>query len=244
MFETIDPARDAEIVETELVLADLEVLERAMEKRDRDWRTHPTKYADEKTRMTTYKENLEQGIPLRQIKLPKNEVRALKTAGLLSGKPVLFVANATESDSEVVHYLQTSLGEVATVALDVGLELELQQFEPDERREFMAEMGLERPGLEVVVEAAFELLGLIRFYTVVKNKLQAWEVETGTAAAAAAGKIHSDMEAGFVRAKIVSADDLIASGDLQRLQSDGRMRVVGKDHEVQDGDVIEFLFTS
>jgi hypothetical protein len=107
----------------------------------------------------------------------------------------------------------------------------------------MAELGMDSTGLDRLVRAAFELLGLISFYTVVKNKLQAWEVPAGTAAPVAAGKIHSDMEAGFIRAKVVSADELIEVGELHAIQSAGHMRTVGKDSVIADGDVVEFLFS-
>ena len=108
----------------------------------------------------------------------------------------------------------------------------------------MEELGIEETGLDRLARAAFDLLGLVSFYTVVKNKLQAWEIERGTPAAAAAGKIHSDMEQGFIRAKVVSADELAEVGDLHQIQTAGHLRTVGKDHEIADGDVVEFLFSS
>jgi ribosome-binding ATPase YchF (GTP1/OBG family) len=108
----------------------------------------------------------------------------------------------------------------------------------------MEELGIDATGLDRLARAAFDLLGLISFYTVVKNKLQAWEIPRGTPASSAAGKIHSDMEHGFIRARIVSADELAEVGDLHEIQSAGHLRTVGKDHEIADGDVVEFLFSA
>ena len=245
VFSDIDPVRDAEIIDTELMLADLEVLGRAMEKRKRDWQTHPAEHDREKRRMNEWKEALEAGKPLRQLGLHPNDLKELKTAGLLSGKPVLYVANvAGEGDEHNVSALTEREPDTRLLAVDVELELELAELEPDERTEFMSELGLTESGLARVVRSAFDLLGLVAFYTIAKSKLQAWEIPMGTPAARAAGKIHSDMEKGFIRAKVASADELIEAGDLRVIQDRGRVRTVGRDHEICDGDVVEFLFNA
>jgi GTP-binding protein YchF len=243
VFSDVDPMRDAEVIDTELMLADLEVLGRAMEKRKRDWQTHPAQHESEMRRMTAWREALEQGRPLRQCGLDDHDLRELKTAGLLSGKPVLYVANIAGKGDEVgVSGLVEREPDARLLAVDVELELELTELDTEERVEFMDELGLIETGLTRVVRAAFDLLGLVAFYTIAKSKLQAWEVPRGTAAATAAGKIHSDMERGFIRAKVASADELIAAGNLQEIQSRGRVRTVGRDHEIHDGDVVEFFF--
>jgi GTP-binding protein YchF len=243
VFADVDPVRDAEVIDTELMLADLEVLGRAMEKRKRDWQTYPQKHASEKRRMTEWREALERGQPLRQLGLHPNDLRELKAAGLISGKPVLYVANiAGEGDERGVSALVEREPDNRLLAVDAELELELAEFEAEERAEFMSELGLTETGLDRVVKASFDLLGLIAFYTIAKSKLQAWEIPRGTSAATTAGKIHSDMEKGFIRAKVASADELIEAGDLQVIQSRGHVRVVGRDHEICDGDVVEFFF--
>jgi GTP-binding protein YchF len=243
VFSDVDPVRDAEIIDTELMLADLEVLGRAMEKRTRDWQTYPQKHENEKRRMTSWQDALERGQPLRQLGLHPNNLRELKTAGLISGKPVLYIANvAAEGDEHGVSALIERESETRLLAVDAELELELAELEPDERSEFMAELGISETGLDRVVRSAFDLLGLVAFYTIAKRKLQAWEIPSGTAAATAAGKIHSDMEKGFIRAKVASADELIEAGNLQEIQSRGHVRTVGRDHEICDGDVVEFFF--
>jgi GTP-binding protein YchF len=244
IFSDVDPVRDAEVIDTELMLADLEVLERAINKRAKDWQTHPAEHVAEKRRMTAWRESLERGEQLRSLDLDDRDHRNLKSAGLLTGKPVLYVANvASEAEAAGADALRQRDPGSPLLAIDAELELELMELEPRERVEFMAELGIEEPGLDRLVRAAFDLLGLISFYTVVKNKLQAWEIPSGTHASVAAGKIHSDMEKGFIRAKVVSADELVEAGDLHTIQSAGHMRTVGKDHEIADGDVVEFFFS-
>jgi len=243
VFSDVDPVRDVEIIDTELMLADLEVLGRAMEKRKRDWQTYPAKHENEKRRMTGWREALERGQPLRQCGLDENDLHELKTAGLISGKPVLYVANiAGDADEQRVSVLTEREAEARLLAVDAELELELAELDPEERAEFMTELGLAETGLDRVVRSAFDLLGLIAFYTIAKSKLQAWEIPRGTPAAVAAGKIHSDMEKGFIRAKVASAEELIEAGDLHEIQNRGHVRTVGRDHEIHDGDVVEFFF--
>jgi GTP-binding protein YchF len=243
VFETVDPIRDLEVVETELILADLEVLERAMSKRAKDWQTKPAEHAAEQRRMTAWQQCLEAGSPLRSLDLDHADRNELKAAGLLTGKPQLLVANATSSDRELIEALGQAAPKTPLVVLDAELELELQELDVEERAEFMRELEMDVSGLDLLIRAAFDLLGLISFYTVVKDKLQAWEIPRGTPAHLAAGKIHSDMEEGFIRAKLVSADELVEVGSLTEIRSLGHVRTVGRDHEIEDGDVVEFLFS-
>jgi GTP-binding protein YchF len=244
VFSDVDPVRDAEVIDTELMLADLEVLERAIAKRAKDWQTHPAEHVAEKSRMTAWRESLERGDQLRSLGLDDRDLSDLKSAGLLTGKPVLYVANvASDREAAGVDGLRQREPGTPLLAIDAELEYELNQLEAGERAEFMTELGIEEAGLDRLVRAAFDLLGLISFYTVVKNKLHAWEIPKGTSASVAAGKIHSDMEKGFIRAKVVSANELVEVGDLHTIQSAGHMRTVGKDHEIEDGDVVEFLFS-
>jgi hypothetical protein len=243
VFETVDPVRDVGVIETELILADLEVLERAMAKRKNDWQTKPAEHAGEIRRMTQWKECLEAGDLLRSLDLDDNDRRDLKAAGLLTGKPEMLVANATSYDGELVEALRQFAPDTPLVALDAGFELELRELDPEDRAEFMSELGTEEAGLDRLTRTAFDLLGLVSFYTVAKNKLQAWEIPRGTPASVAAGKIHSDMEEGFIRAKVASADELVEVGSLKEVQARGHVRTVGRDHEIEDGDVVEFLFS-
>jgi GTP-binding protein YchF len=243
VFADVDPLRDAEVVETELLLADLEVLNRAIAKREKTWQTHPQEHAAERTRMLGYRTSLEQGRPLRDQALSPEEQLDLKTAGLLSGKPLLFVANCSDaSDTVVTDRLRARFPGAEAITIVADLEWELAQIEEGERLELMRDLGMSEPGLHHVVRACFRLLGLVSFFTIAKSKLQAWEVPRKTPAQQAAGKVHTDMERGFIRAHVASWQELCAAGSLSALQRQGLLRTVGKDYEIQDGDVVEFLF--
>lgn len=245
----VNPIRDIEIVETELLLADLEVLDKAIDKRIRLWKTDPRKHAREKERLQLYRDKLAAGIPLRTLEIDADEINRLKGLGMLTSKPVLYVANISESDFDVIPHpcavqIQEKIsGADRIVTLSVQLEFELQQLAPEERKEFEREMGIEGSGLLHMVAEAYGILDLITFYTVANNRLRAWEIPRLTRAVQAAGKIHTDMEKGFIRAQVVDFDDLATHGDLQALHKKGLLRTEGKDYIVQDGDVIEFLFS-
>jgi GTP-binding protein YchF len=244
VFADVNPVRDVEVIDAELMLADLEVLGRAITKRQKDWQTHPQEHAAERERMLAWKDSLERGEPLRRMELDDRTRRELKTAGLISGKPVLYVANvSSEAEAIGVDRLTLAEPEARLIAIDAELELELQRLEEGERAEFMSELEMNETGLDRLAREAFDLLGLISFFTVVKSKLQAWEIPRGTLAPAAAGKVHSDMERGFIRAQVVSAAELIEVGDLHEIKARGHMRIIGKESEIQDGDVVEFLFS-
>jgi GTP-binding protein YchF len=244
----VDPVRDAEVVETELLLADLDVLERAIEKRRRVWSTEPRAHADEQRRWLRYRDELAEGQPLRSLDLSDRDRAELKALGLITGKPLLFVVNVSEeeyggAEPPAVAALRHAVGEGAPVVVfSAKFEWELQQLEPEDRAEFLRDLGLGATGIARLAEVSFELLGLIRFYTVVKEKLQAWELRRGLRAPQAAGEVHSDMERGFIRARVVSFEDLQRSGSLQELHRLGLIRTEGKEYQVQDGDVMEFLF--
>ena len=247
VFADVDPQRDAEVIETELLLADLEVLERVVARRQRDWATHPRETEAERGRLGLYRSKLEEGVPLRALQLELDDLMELKGLGLLSGKPLLNVGNVGEDVDEAGRRgWEERLRQVGTgaeaVALTAKLEWELRQLPADERMDFMAELGLEESGLDRLVRTAFRLLGLVTFFTVVKSKLQAWEVPAGTPAPRAAGKVHSDMEAGFIRAQVVRLSDLRRHGSMAALRERGLVHTVGKEYEIADGDIVEFLF--
>ena len=251
VFSELDPGRDAQVVETELLLADLEVLDRALEKRRRLWKTSPREYEAERERLLLYREKLQEGVPLRALELDRSALEELSSLGLLTGKPTLYVANLAEEDlpgdgSPLADRLSQSVASgtpTAVVPVVVKLEAELRQLEPEERKEFMREMGLESSGVDRLIEASFELLGLIRFYTLVSRKLRAWEVEDGTLAPEAAGRIHTDMDTGFIRARVASCDEVLEHGGFEKLHDLGLLRTEGKTYRIRDGDVVEFLFS-
>ena len=243
---SVDPVRDARVIETELMLADLEVLERAVAKRERDWKQDPkATHEREREHLESYRRGLEEGIPLSRQELDDEARRELKGLGLITGKPLLFVANVSEEPGEeetaAVERLREEMG-LPVVKVSAQIEQELGELEPDEREMFLEDLGIERSGLDRVAEESFELLDLIRFYTLVSDKLRAWEIPRGTHAPQAAGKIHSDMEEGFIRAQVAHFEDLLEHGSFQELHHYGLLRTEGKDYEIQDGDVVEFLF--
>jgi len=246
----IDPARDIDVVETELLLADLELIERTIEKRSKQWKTNPRQYAAEERRFQIYRDKLAAGTPLRTLELDRQHQQELKGLGLLTGKPVLFAANVSEDDYQIEHHPCIKRIEQSriprkpeVIVVSAKFEMELQQLAPEERYEFLLAMGLNRSGLDRLILKAYRLLDLVSFYTIVNNKLRAWEIRRGTSAPVAAGMIHSDMQRGFVRAQVVASAELIQHGDLQTLHRLGHVRTEGRDYEIQDGDVVEFLFT-
>jgi GTP-binding protein YchF len=255
VLAAVDPVRDARLVETELLLADLEVLEKTIARRERAWKADPKQFVHEREKLERYREALAAGSPLRSLALDREERRELKSLGLLSGKPTIYVANIDESncggpEPSAVAAIR-SLGAwpgsdlpATVVPISAKIEWELGQLEPEEREEFMRDLGLEVRGLDRLVTAAFDELGLIRFYTLANQKLRAWEVERDTLAPQAAGKVHTDMESGFARAQVASYDDVVAHGGFSELHHLGKLRTEGKAYEVRDGDVIEFLFSS
>lgn len=241
VFAEPDAVRDAQVVETELLLADLELLKRAIDKRRKEWQTDPRKHAIEKQHFELYLEKLEAGIPLRALGLDRFQRQELKALGVLTGKPLLFAANVSEEGYGVGESPDLDLA-ATIVPVSAKIEWELSQLEPDERALFMEELGIVEPGLDRLVEATFGLLGLIRFYTLANNKLRAWEVERGTKLPQAAGRIHTDMEKGFIRAHVANWEQIVEHGGFQDLHHLGLLKTEGREQEVQDGDVIEFLF--
>ncbi len=258
VFATVDAVRDAEIVGTELLLADLEILRKGLEKRRKEWQTNPRAHTAERERLEHYEELLKEGIPLRSLRPDREALREMKALGLLTGKPMLFVANVAEqelgaqelgaNESPAMEALRqlgpwSGAGEEAVVVpVSAKIEWELMQLEPDERLEFMQDLGLDATGLDRVIEASFRLLGMVRFYTLANRKLRAWEVPSGTLAPQAAGQIHTDMERGFIRAHVATYEQVREHGSFQQLHHLGQLRTEGKEYAIQDGDVVEYFF--
>ena len=235
----INPLRDIEIVDLELILADLQTLERRRERTARLLKTGETKYREELDLLDQYHEVLEQGVPLRRTKLPP-----LVDLPLLSAKPVLYVANINEGQNEVdpalVRWAEAEGAEVVAMAAD--FEMELSRLEPEEAQLFLAETQMDKPALHRLVEAGVRLLDLITFYTIKGDETRSWIISRGMLAPEAAGCIHSDMERGFIRAEVIPWQILVKEGSMQACREKGLQRIEGKDYEVNDGDVILFRF--
>jgi GTP-binding protein YchF len=238
---TVDPARDIEIIETELLLADLETLNKRIERIGKMARVGNKEAQQELEEFTKAQKAVEQGTPLRAIGFTSD-------FNLLTSKPVLYVANVAESDlgketdhvKKVREVAAEKGGEVIVICGE--LEAQIAQLPPAERHEFLEHMGLKESGLDALVRAAYKLLNLETFFTAGPKESRAWTIHRGETAPQAAGKIHSDFERGFIRAETIAYDDYVSSGSEQSARAAGKMRSEGKEYVVRDGDVILFRF--
>ena len=241
-----DPVRDVEIVETEFLLADLEVARRALEKWSRTARTGREAGKVEEAAFASAAEALAGGRRIDALELGEEERAVLAEARFLTAKPCLYVANTGESDpagaGPLARALREARGADRVLAVSVGIEEEISRLAPEEQREFLEDLGLERTALDLVVTACYRLLDLITFYTIANEKLSAWQLARGGTAEQAAGKIHSDMRKGFIRAEVMGLEDLLRLGSRQALLDEGRVQIVGRDHPVRDRDVLQIHF--
>lgn len=242
LYDGIDPVRDVEIVETELLLADLEQLTRRAERTSRVSQTQARRDAELAGRLQAH---LAAGHPARVF---EEDLTTFKDFGLLTAKPVLYVANVSEEDllegSKHIDALRALADEQGAEVIVVAAETEAQiaELPPQEQGEFLTALGLEQSGLNRMVSAAYRLLGLITFLTTGPKETRAWTVRAGVTAPAAAHEIHSDIERGFIRVEVITFDDWVALGSEQAVKEAGRLRVEGRDYVVQDGDVVHFRF--
>ena len=244
---SVDPVADLEIVETELLLADLESLERVAERVQREGKAQPKEAQADLDRVGQLVSAVKQGVPLRRLAGLDPAQRAWACEfRLLSVKPVVIVANVDEADPSGggwLEKLQAAAGtEARVLATPIRIEEELSTLATEERAAFVQEMGLEGAGLERIVEAGRRLLGLITFYTIANEKLRAWLIPAGTPAPQAAGRIHTDMEKGFIRMEVMTVDDLLAHRNRAALHKLGLIRTEGHAYIVRDGDVCQILF--
>ncbi len=247
--DALNPARDVDTIESELMLADLQSIEDALPHLERVVATDPrSPRRPELEALKKMEAGLLESVPVHaRNELTPGDMRTVRSYNLLSAKPVLYVANIGETSRQenvLVDQLRARVGEDRVLEICAQLEAEVAQLEEgEEKEELLAAMGLESKGVDRLVLAAYKLLRLIAFYTIANEKLQAWQLPSGTSAAAAAGRIHSAMEEGFIRAEVTAVEDLAAAGgELQRLRQQGKLRTEGRDYLVRDGDVIHFLF--
>jgi ribosome-binding ATPase YchF (GTP1/OBG family) len=203
-------------------------------------------YLKEQLLLQRIREELEKDVPIRQQGLTKEELKALANYQFLTAKPMLVVLNIGEEQIPKASQLEAEINshypQFAAVALCGKLEMELGQLSDVEAREFREAMGLKKPALDRVIDLSYSLLGLISFFTTVSSELKAWTITLGTPAPKVAGKIHSDMERGFIRAEVISYKDLEDCGNIAEARKRGLLRTEGKDYMIQDGDVVTFLF--
>ena len=245
---SVDPERDIEVIETELLLADLDALSKRNDRVGRLARVGQKEYIGQAEALTKAIGAVEKGTPLRAAGLTEEESASIADLNLITMKPVLYVANVAEADlgketpllQRVRAVAAAKGGEIVVICGE--LEAQISQLPEGERDEFLSDMGLEEPGLNVLIRAAYKLLDLETYFTAGPKEARAWTIHRGSKAPQAAGKIHSDFERGFIRAETIGYDDYITLGGEQGAKAAGKMRSEGKDYEVKDGDVILFRF--
>ena len=246
---SVDPIRDIEVINLELALADLEQVSKKLEKDAKLVKTGDKGLIASVNLMQKIKSALENNQMARNLSYDEDEEKILKNLQLLTAKPLIYVANIGEDDlgkedngyvKKVKEYAQKENAKVITLCAKI--EEELISLSPDERPLFKEELGIKESGLEKLVSASYDLLGLMSFLTAGEKEVRAWTIKKGTKAPGAAGKIHSDFEKGFIKAEVVSYNDLIECGNFVKAKEKGKVRIEGKDYVVQDGDVMLFRF--
>ncbi|HCD09868.1 MAG: GTP-binding protein YchF [Thermoanaerobacter thermocopriae] len=246
---SIDPIRDVEIITLELILADMEVVERRLQKTSKLAR-NDKKAAFELEILEKIKKGLNEGKPVRALQFTEEEKSFVCQLMLLTSKPVMYVANISEEDlisgeenqyvKQLKEYAEKENSQVLVISAKI--EEELASLSDEERNELLREYGLAEPGLNNIIRHGYSLLGLITFFTAGPKEVHAWTIKKGTKAPQAAGKIHSDFEKGFIRAEVISYEDLVKAGSQATAREMGLMRLEGKDYVMQDGDIVVFRF--
>lgn len=247
---SIDPARDIETINLELVLADLEILSRRIDNKKKALKGDKTVAAELEFLERLYGE-MEEGKTARSIDISEEETEYLKEVSLLTIKPVIYACNMSEDDFangiennknfNIVTEIAAAEG-AETLPICAEMEAEIATLDEDEKEMFLADMGLEKSGLDRLIKKSYHLLGLISYLTAGKKEVRAWTIREGTKAPQAAGKIHSDFERGFIRAEIVPFEELAKNGSLAACRDKGLIRSEGKEYVMKDGDVVEFRF--
>ncbi len=246
---SIDPARDKEVITMELIFADLDTVEKRLKKAQTQAKSGDKTLKAQALFLEKLRDVLDSGASARSL-APESDLEKelLRDLCLLTDKPVLYVANVAEEDvmegNEYVRVLEKIAAEEddGVVVIAGSIEQELSQLDAEEQQEFLADMGMEEPGLNRLIHAGYELLGLITYFTVGEKETRAWTITRGTSAPGAAGKIHSDFERGFIRSETISYDDFVACGGENKAKEKGLMRSEGKEYIVADGDCMHFRF--
>lgn len=245
---SVDPARDIEIIETELLLKDLDTVQKRIERLEKIAKSGEKKAREELALMERLQAHLSEGKTARDFELPAGQEPVFQSLFLLTSKPVLFAANVAEEDVSGDNQYVAQVRKIAegrdaeVVVICAELEAQIAELDPEERQAFLDELGLEESGLDRLIHAAYRLLGLITFFTAGPKEARAWTVRRGTKAPAAAGEIHSDFERGFIRAETIKLADYERYGTESAAREAGAMRSEGKEYVVQDADVLLFRF--
>ncbi len=244
---SVDPVRDVEIINLELIYADLDTIAKRKGKVEKNLKADKS-YLKEFELLERIEKVLEEGMPARSIDLDEEEELMIKEMQLLTRKPIIYVANIDEESigskngmvDKLEEYAKTESAKV--IPLSVKIEEEISSLNDDEKKEMLEAMGLEESGLDKLIVASYDILGLMSFLTAGEMETRAWTIKKGTKAPEAAGKIHSDIQRGFIKAEIVSYDDLIEAGSMVKAREKGFVRMEGKDYIMQEGDIVEFRF--
>lgn len=246
---SVDPIRDIETINLELIFADIETVNKRLDKARKNLKADK-KYQEEIDLLEKIKENLENGISARALDFNEDEQVLVKDMFLLTKKPILYIANISEEQIEnvendelvnkVKEYASKEKAEV--IPLCVKIEEELSGLDDEDKKEMLEALGLDESGLDKVIKRSYDLLGLMSFLTAGEPEVRAWTIKKGTKAPQAAGKIHSDIERGFIKAEVVSYDDLIKEGSMVSAKEKGLVRQEGKEYIMQDGDIVLFKF--
>lgn len=245
---SVDPARDMETINLELIFADLETIERRADRARKNGKGGDKQFLAEAALCDRIRAHLESGKPVRTMELSDDEHAAVKAMFLLTTKPVIYVANISEDgigrENPLVDRLYAAAKAEGAEALTIcaKVEEEIAELSPEEKQAFIEELGIGESGLDKLVKACYKLLGLISYLTAGPKEVRAWTIERGTKAPQAAGKIHTDFERGFIRAEIVSYDTLMENGTMLACKEKGLIRSEGKEYVMQDGDIAVFRF--
>ena len=247
---SIDPARDIETINLELLLSDAEILDRRIAKAEKELKGDKS-LQKEVDFLHRLKSELDSGVNARAVEADEEEAEILSGIGLLSAKPVIYACNMSEDDFKNNIETNVRYNAVRELAAKEGaevlpicaeLEAEISSLDKEEKELFLSDIGVDKGGLDLLIQRSYDLLGLMSFLTAGKPEVRAWTIKKGTKAPKAAGKIHSDIERGFIRAEVVSFDDLMALGSMQAAKENGKIRSEGKDYIMQDGDIVLFRF--
>ncbi len=247
---SVDPMRDVETIDIELILSDLEIVERAIERTTKAAKSDK-KLLEKLAVLEKVRNCLAEGYSARSLALDEEELAWIEESRLLTLKPIIYVANISEDEvaggyEENEYYVSLKQHAQAEgseiIAVSAQIEAELAELEGEEKLSFLADLGIDESGLDKLIKSGYSLLGLISFLTAGPKEVRAWTIKKGTKAPGAAGKIHSDFERGFIRAEVVAFNDLVREGDRTKVKEKGLLRSEGKEYVMKDGDVVEFLF--
>jgi len=243
----INPVDDIETINTELALADLESVEKQLIKAEKNAKTAQKEELYIRDTIKKVKEHLDEGLPVRSLELDDNEKKVVRKLHLITGKPVMYIANVDEDGFENNPHLDAVRDYAAKdgselVAICAAIEAEIAVLDDDDKLEFLTDLGFEEPGLNRVIRGGYHLLGLQTFFTAGPKEVRAWTTKIGATASEAAGEIHTDFQKGFIRAEVIAYDDFVAGNGEHGAKEAGRLRLEGKEYIVKEGDVMHFRF--